>query len=278
MIGLQYVDAERTGKPLSDRSIKIRLVMMKAFSKWLVKKRALKHCPFATIDRLTDSRSGRCRHRREFSDTEFWSMVDAAKKGKSIEGVSGPQRAVLYQFARATGIRANEIAELKVSDIVLAQESWVRLPALVTKNQKYDEIPLDPTILERSDIVQVMRSWVQTRGASDPLFDLRTERGNNRKTSKMIKTDAGNSSPPVEYENDFGFADFHSLRVSFENHLRRLNVDLEVRKSLMRHRDISTTIGYGRVRSGEKASSLSEALRNARQKGSGAGESQGGNH
>ena len=64
---------------------------------------------------------------------------------------------------------------------------------------------------------------------------------------------------------------------SFENHLRRLSVDLEVRKSLMRHRDISTTIGYGRVRSGEKASSLSKALRDARQKGSGAGESQGGN-
>ena len=98
-----------TGKPLSARSIKIKLVVMKAFSKWLVKKRALKHCPFATIDRLTDSRSGRCRHRREFSDTEFWSMVDSAKQGKSIEGVSGPQRAVLYQFASATGIRLSLI-------------------------------------------------------------------------------------------------------------------------------------------------------------------------
>ena len=275
LIGLQHVDAERTGKPLSARSIKIRLVAMKAFTRWLIKKKVLKTCPFASIDRIVDSRSGRSRIRREFTDAEFWALVDSAKEGTTIEGVSGQQRSVLYQFARATGIRANEIAQLGVSDLIFGKESWVRLPAVITKNQKYDELPLDPTILERSNIVSVMKAWASSRKPTDPLFDLRTARGKNRKTSKMIKRDAGNAKPVVEYVNGFGFADFHSLRVSFENHLRSLNVDLEVRRSLMRHRDISTTVGYGRVRSGEKASTLSKALQNARENGSRAGESQG---
>jgi len=243
---------------------------MKAFSKWLLKKKALKTCPFVSIDRLVDSRSGRSRHRREFSDAEFWSMVDSAKNGKTIEGVSGSQRAILYQFAMATGIRANEIAGLKVSDVVFERGTWVRLPPFVTKNQKYDEIPLVSEILAKADIVEVMKNWVQSREESDPLFDLRTKRGDNRKTSKMIKTDAANSSPTVEFENKHGVVDFHSLRVSFENLLRRLGLDLEERKSLMRHRDISTTVGYGRVRSGEKASALSKALRGRR--GTDAGE------
>ena len=90
------------------------------------------------------------------------------KNNTLIESVSGNQRVVLYQFARATGIRKNEISTLAVRDIVFGEESWVRLASVITKNSRYDEIPLDESILDDANIVNVMREFlVITEYASD---------------------------------------------------------------------------------------------------------------
>jgi len=78
------------------------------------------------------------------------------------------------------------VAAVTLVDLSLDSDSpTVQLRAAHTKNGRDDEIPLHPVLAEK------LKSWLQTRklGLKQPIFDLRTQKGDLRKTSKMIKKD-----------------------------------------------------------------------------------------
>ena len=71
----------------------------------------------------------------------------------------------------------------------------------------------------------------------------------------MMKHDCGVAE--IEYENSQGFADFHSLRTTYINALRILQVQDSVRVKMARHGDIKTTRGsYDSIEFGEMRSAV----------------------
>jgi hypothetical protein len=67
--------------------------------------------PLAHVSKLNVS-SDRRHGRRNLSRDEFTCQSDAARRGKRIVGVSGPDRAMRYALAAWTGVRKGEIGSL----------------------------------------------------------------------------------------------------------------------------------------------------------------------
>lgn len=61
-----------------------------------------------------------CRQdRRTLSADEFSRLIDVARAGKRVEGISGPDRAMMYISAVWTGLRKGEIGSLTVRSLRL---------------------------------------------------------------------------------------------------------------------------------------------------------------
>ena len=105
-------------------------------------------------------------------------MVEAADKGKSVEGVEGRARGMLYLFSAFTGLRRKELASLTPRSLNLAGETpTVTVSAAYAKNGREDKIPLHPSL------AQSIRRWVDAKGLTnaDFLFPLRTAGGDLRR-------------------------------------------------------------------------------------------------
>lgn len=103
-----YLASRRqAGMSMETRNHYLRAV--KHFTRWLVRDRRtpddlLAHLPMLSTQ--TDRRHGR----RALSADEFRRLIEAAALGPRVEGVSGPDRAMLYILVAWTGYRRKCIA------------------------------------------------------------------------------------------------------------------------------------------------------------------------
>ena len=232
---------------------------------------------FDPLDSLSclNVRTDRRHDRRALSQEEFARLIEAAHNGKRIEGMSGPDRAMMYVLAAWTGFRKGEIGSLTIRSLRLDDDPpTATVAACYSKRRRQDTQVLHPELVRQ--LREWLRGWSQERlrrqlrrrriARSNPdalLFPVSGRAGGvERKTSRMIERDLLvarkkwiEEAKPAEFQqrlqsdflcyrnHDGLYADFHSLRHLFVSSLARAGVSPKTTQELARHSDIRLTLG-----------------------------------
>ena len=248
---------------LSAQTYNNYLTAIKQFSRWLVRDRRTLVDPLMHLSKL-NVRTDRRHDRRALTEEEFSRLVETARNGKSIEGISGPDRAMMYVLAAWTGFRKGEVGSLTLRSLKFDDD-----PPTATVAACYSKRRHQDTQVLHLEVVRQLKEWLATKKRLDPdepLFPVsgRVPGGKQRKTSKMIERDLMAARDkwldeakenPDELQrrlksdflchcnHDGLYADFHSLRHWFITGLARAGVSPKMAQTLARHSDIRLTLG-----------------------------------
>ncbi len=235
------------------------------FTKFLLDDERVATDPF---QKLRPPKVSERRHqRRALTPDECTKLLQAARAGSPMYGLSGPDQAALILLALHTGFRASELSRLVVADLNLdGAHPHVRLSATQTKNKEAARIPLrDP------EVVQFLKNWIAGKVPKAKLWP-----GNwakSRGGSKMIREAL--KAAGIPYEVDDRKADFHALRYTFITNLIKAGEPPAYVQRLARHSDINLTyrvytdlgledLYHGMLRSGPAQSSAVSGTENDR--------------
>jgi integrase len=235
----------------SARSLNTHRAAVVAYCNWLVEVGRLTVNPFGVGRNVVPKANERAdprRRRRALTPDELVKLMDAARNApgrrqtKRAEGdvqttkrpaerLSGRDRADLYAFLAGTGLRTDEVRQLRIADLELdGPVPVVRLSAAITKNGQDDIVPL------RTDLLAMLREQVQGRKPTDPLFNI--------PSGLIQRFHADCRRAGIPHRDDRGLVvDVHSLRTTFGTWLSRSGVPPRVAQQLMRHSDIRLTMG-----------------------------------
>ena len=196
------------------------------------------------------------RQRREITEEELAFLLQAAKFGKTIYGLTGLQRYRLYVFMIGTGLRASEAASMTPRHFGLASEMpTIRIDAADEKSKRGDQLPIPGWLVDE------LRPWLTTLSAKQRLWGGTWAEKHNgckiiehdlRKARKVWLDEEGISAEERDrreqsdfllYKTDEGQADIHSLRHTFLSRLGRSGASPKAMQRLARHTDIRLTIG-----------------------------------
>jgi integrase len=227
--GLTAVQALRD-KGLGQLTINHYIVAVKSFSRWLWRDKRAREYHLVHL-KTSDADSDRRHVRRLLSPSEAARIIEAAASGPDAGGLSGPDRAILYDLALGTGFRAKELKTLTPECFKLDTHApTVTGRSCYTKNGKEAVQPLAAALAAR------LRPWLAGKPPGKPMFGAMVQ-----KTAKMLRVDLKNAGIP--YETDSGKADFHSLRGDFISYLVSSGASVKTCQTLARHSDPGLTIG-----------------------------------
>ena len=227
------VNFRRAGMSLSTSNGYFRA--MRTFCRWLLRTRRIGENPITEMSCIRVRDADRKRRRRNLSDAEMQSLVDAARKSqKPFMGLSGPDRAMLYIVAVNTGLRASELASLTPDSFELdIERPIVRCQGGYTKNGAEAVLPL------RRDLGKMLMEWLADKPAGLSVWPGKW--ASHRHGAEMIRIDL--AAALVDYENTQGrVADFHALRHTFISNLARAGVHPRNAQALARHSTIDLTM------------------------------------
>lgn len=144
--------------------------------------------------------------------------------------VSGSRR-VGYLLAALTGLRRNEIKNLRWGDVMLsAKPPFIAVRSAISKNAKRAEIPLHPQLVKL--LCEVRPNEVKD---SEPVVRI-----GELASMWMLRKDFEAANIPL-LDGLGRRADFHALRETFNTLMALGSVDLQTRRLAMRHSDIRLT-------------------------------------
>ena len=195
------------------------LATLSGFFGWLTNQNRIPNDPFRSVGKV-DKRGKIVRLRRALSLEELTRLL-----------IVSEQRRTVYLTAAMTGLRRNELASLRMSDIHLeSADAFLTVRALNAKNRKEAKVFLHP------DVVEALRPLVADVSAPERnVFP-------SIPTVYRLKKDLANAGIPFE-DVKRGRADFHALRHTFSTMLAIGGIDSQIRKEMMRHSDIRLTTG-----------------------------------
>jgi integrase len=232
------------------RSIKtsnLYLDSTKQFAAWLVQDRRMPDNPLAHLS------GGNVKlDRRSLSLEELRSAIQEANlSDRGFRELTGPDLAILYSVACASGFRASELARLCPSAFDLdGDPPTITLSAAEAKNGKTAVQPLPP------DIASALRGYLAGRPVQEPVWPGTWA----KKAAEMFNLDLDAAGIPYVVDGPDGplYADFHALRHSFIAMLDRSGATLKEAMQLARHSDPKLTMSvYGRT----QLHDLGEAVR-----------------
>jgi integrase len=149
-----------------------------------------------------------------------------------VEGLTGPDRALLYAVAMTTGFCASELASLAPDSFDLdADPPTVTVKAAYSKNRRTSVQPLPP------DVALALRAYLDGRPAGAPVWP-----GDwHKDAAEMLRLDLAAAGIPYR-DAEGRVADFHSLRHAYVTLLQRGGVHPKVAQELARHSDIRLTM------------------------------------
>lgn len=138
------------------------LKSIKHFVKWLERERRIFRNPITHLSRL-NVKTDRRHDRRPLSSEEVQLLIRAAEDGPPIEGISGPDRAMIYEVAVWTGFRKAEIGSLTIQSLDLDSDvCTATVPAAFSKRRRQDTQILHPYLVKR------LQAWLKARGDLEP--------------------------------------------------------------------------------------------------------------
>ena len=232
---------------------------MKTFCKWAVTEQRMPANPVAHLSKLNQAVDLR-RERRAFTLDELAKIVVAARNSpKVVCGLDGQARAILYETAAYTGLRAGELASLTTASLNLeAVPPTVTVEAGCSKHRRQDVQPLPSWLAER------LSMWMNEHApgaatthskATIPLEDKTLDHDSSRasgatlwpgkwyeRAAQMLRVDL--EAAGVAYRDETGKRrDFHSLRHTFVSNLALAGEHPKTAQTLARHSDITLTMG-----------------------------------
>ena len=224
---------------------------IKQFSRWLWRDGRTREDPLAHLSGY-NVQLDRRHDRRALTDEELARLIKAAEKGPMVRGMTGPDRAVLYQLAVGTGFRANELRNLTPESFNLdADPPTVTVEAAYSKHRRSDVQPI------RSDLADLLRPWLAGKNARRPVFNMpdkpirlmradldaarqawieeaqaEKERGKRQQSHFLAYRDGADR-----------VADFHALRHTYISRLVASGANIKVAQELARHSTPTLTLG-----------------------------------
>jgi integrase len=139
------------------------LIALKGFSRWLVRDRRAGEDVLAHLSALNAKVDVR-RERRTLVPAQIAKLIGAARQGRQFRELSGGDRAVLYQVAVNTGLRASELGSLTTHSFKLdAVPPTVTVEAGYSKRRRRDVLPIRP------DLASILVEYIRTSGRDDVL-------------------------------------------------------------------------------------------------------------
>jgi len=144
----------------------------------------------------------------------------------------GPERALLYQVAVETGLRAGELRSLTRNSFDFeVSPATVTVGAANAKNKRTATLPLRPAT------AALLREHCRRLLPKARVFRM----PDSTHTAKMMREDLKAAGFP--YKDDAGrYADFHALRHTFLTNLANSGVHPKTAQELARHSDINLTM------------------------------------
>ena len=223
-----YLTKLRNGKGISHRTHNVYLQTLKQFCHWMVQSRRTSESPIQYLKSL-NVETDRRRIRRALSIEECRRLLNATEQAETRFGMTGPQRALLYQLAIETGLRANELRSLTVDSFDF-KNNTVTVKAGYSKHRKPDTLPLKP------ETAAMLKQVFVNKLPNTKAFSLTTT-----KTAKMLRADLAKAK--IDYIDDSGrYLDFHSLRHTTGTLLALSGAHPKEAQDLMRHSNINLTM------------------------------------
>lgn len=211
---------------LAPRTANAAIKAVRQFSTWLyVSRRAAADVlgkRLQTYNKAMDQR----RPRREMTEEEFALLLDAAHKGPHRCGISGPDRAILFQLAVGTGFRQRACLSLTKDSFAVAPSTLHPCVTLAPQWNKNRKPPRRQVI--RRDLGDLLHGWLAGRPDTGPVWrtpphahlalmirrDLEAAREKWVRGATTSKERAEREeSSFLQYRDATGrYADFHALR------------------------------------------------------------------
>jgi integrase len=208
---------------------------VKSFSRWLVRDRRAREDALAELAGY-NVKEDRRHDRRTLGVDDLRRLIEAAHQGEPYLRMSGPDRALCYRLAVATGMRYSEIKSLLPESFALAgPAASLTVRAAYTKDGEPATLDLPP------DLIDDLAAFLAGRPAGHPAFPL-PEKG-----AKMLRVDLATAGIP--YRDAAGLVfDFHALRCQHATLLDQAGVTPRVVQRKMRHSTLELTDRYTRPR------------------------------
>ena len=267
---LRFV-AERRSSGISIRTHNVILGAVKAFCRWMVADRRAPQNPLAYLQSQNDRTDPR-RERRAFAAEELRILLKHTADGPDRSGLSGAERATLYQLAVETGLRVSELHSLTWACVNLeSTPPTVIVKAAYSKRRRDD---IQPMSVPAGQMLATWRNAIGNPAPADPVFPNLTRW---TRTAELLRADLeaaraewieDASSPEERNERDSSdvlryfdsagrYADFHALRHTFITNLVRGGVHPKVAQTLARHSTITLTMDrYSHTVLGEQIEAL----------------------
>jgi integrase len=98
-------------RKLSARTLNAHLTAIRQFARWLWRDGRSLDNPLAAMGKLPEAADRRL-VRRPLPEAELRKLIDTTRTAPAWRGMTGPDRAMLYTIAAATGFRRGELASL----------------------------------------------------------------------------------------------------------------------------------------------------------------------
>lgn len=219
----------------------------KQFTRWLVQDGRTSQNP---LERMKLPKVIEKQERGAFTAQEIAFLLQATRQAPCIYGLTGTERALLYQLAVETGLRVNELRHLTKDCFIFDDNPVVLIHARETKNSKPAEIPL------KRATAQLVQEYLKNKLPGTRVFGsknlLTTDTANmirrdmeSARKIYLAKTGLNGSKTDflLEYIGDVQRV-FHSLRHTTGTLLSASEVYGGTIKDVMRHASIKTTEQY----------------------------------
>lgn len=197
---------------------------LKGFTRWAWREGRLTADPLAGLS-LTGARGDLRYKRRALTEEEIRKALTTTRAStRTYRGMSGIDRHAIYLTAVSTGLRAGELAALRVDDLALdADPPTVTVRASTTKNRTEAVLPLT------EDVASILQERVSRLLPAALVFPGTW----SARCAAMLREDLAEAE--IKDETADGRIDFHALRGSFVTRLARSGVGLADAQRLARH-------------------------------------------
>lgn len=261
-------DLRTAGRSPQTRNFYLQAI--KQFCRWMVQDGRAATSPVTHLSG-ENVKTDRRHDRRALEPDELRWLLRTTRNGPTNWGMSGPDRATLYQLAVETGLRASELRSLTWGDLDLDGDApTVTVRAAYSKRRREDTLPLRPSTVS---MLKEHSSRGRDVSRNAPLFGLPSASGIVRmlRTDLQAARDAWIEAAPTDAaraernastfltykDRDGRAADFHALRHTFITNLVRGGVQPKVAQQLARHSTITLTMDrYSHVLAQEQADAL----------------------
>lgn len=208
------------------------------FARWMLADERTPRNPLLRLKQDKKAEEADRRHeRRAFSDDELGRLLEAARSGPVRAGMTGSDRAILFQLAFETGLRSSECRGITrfAFDLNLSRPT-LTVPAGLSGNKAKKRV----TLPLRCGFAADLDAWFSQRDESGPMFPtmpLKTH------VIRMLRADE--KAAGIAYKDAQGrVLDFHCFRHTFCSRLARNGVQPARMRLLARHASINTTMDY----------------------------------